>query len=230
MPVDLRLLTAFDGVEEMAAIIPLGSVEQHCRLPAGLDCMIAERLSWLSAGRAEEMLGRSPVYAIAPPICYGFSPEWAGVKGTITLPANTLLNLLEAVIGGLAGWGFNPIIILNAHAGNTPIARAAAAEQAYKRGAPRVAVIDYWRHANLTLGHACSVEESLALQLGIIKEPPGREGCTTSRKHPAGLIGGTLDKPSWLPGGQPPKLEEVVEALARTLKEALRYNIEKHYI
>ena len=230
MPVDLRSLTAFDDAGGLAAIVPLGSLEQHCRLPVGLDCMIAERLSWLSASRAEELAGREPLYAIAPPLCYGFSPEWAGVRGTITLPATVLLSLLEAIIEGLGRWGFNPIIILNAHAGNTPIARAAAAEQAYKPGAPRIAVLDYWRPTSLKLGHACKVEESLALQLGLIREPTTREGCRTSTKHPAGLLGGTQDKPSWLPGGEPPKLEDIIETLARTLNKTLHHGEQEHYI
>jgi creatinine amidohydrolase len=224
LPVDLRLLTAFDSVEGLAALIPLGSMEQHCRLPVGLDCLIAERLSWLAAGRAEELLGRSPAFAVAPPLCYGFSPEWAGLPGTLSLPAPLLHETLTSVIGGLAGWGFRVVVILNGHGGNTPVARAAAAEAAYRHGV-RVVPLDYWRPAGLRLGHACDVEESIAAQLGVIGERPGRDGCVRVALSPPGVgapEGPPPSRPAWAPGGEPAGLEEVVDALARALADAYR--------
>jgi len=219
LPVKLGSLTAFDDVSGLSAIIPLGSLEQHCRLPVGLDCMIAERLSELAASRAEGILGRSPAYAIAPPICYGFSPEWAGVRGTISLRAHTIIALLEDVIEGLARWGFDPIIILNAHGGNTPVARAAAVESSRLSGA-RVALIDYWRASGLQLGHACRVEESIALDLGLIESPPSREGCAEAHSLENAVLEGPLPRePAWMPGGEPAPLDSIIEALARKLVE-----------
>lgn len=229
MPVDLRSLTAFDAIEGMAVIIPLGSIEQHCRLPVGLDCMIAERLSWLAAGRAEEALG-ARAFAVAPPLCYGFSPEWRGVPGTVAVPAPTLLGLLEAIIGSLGEWGFERVVILNAHGGNTPIAMAAASEASHRLGAPLVAVIDYWRAAGIELGHACDIEEALARDLGIIEAPPGRGGCSRLEPGPRGLVGGTLETPAWTPSPSSyPGLEAILDSLAGILVSIARAP-RRHYL
>lgn len=222
MPVRLLELTAFDSVSGLTAIIPLGSVEQHCRLPVGLDCMIAEKLSWLAASRAEEALG-ARAFAVAPPLCYGFSPEWRGVPGTVTVPAHALLGLLEAIIGSLGEWGFERVVILNAHGGNTPIAGAAASEASHKPGAPLVAAIDYWRAAGIELGHACHIEEALARDLGIIEAPPGRGGCQRLEPSPGGLVGGTLGAPAWVPSPSSyPGLEAILDSLAAILVEVAR--------
>ncbi len=219
MPVDLRLLTAFDKVEGLAAIVPLGSIEQHCRLPVGLDCMIAERLAWLASEQAERVLGRTPAFAVAPPLCYGFSLEWSRAPGTISLPAGVLQEAITHIARGLASWGFRTVILLNGHGGNTPAARAAASEAAYTLGV-RVAVLDYWRPAGLRLGHACEVEESLALELGLISEAPGRDGCVEARLPTGGSWapeGPPPERPAWARGGEPRPLPEVVEPLAAEL-------------
>ncbi|MEB3851811.1 MAG: creatininase family protein [Desulfurococcales archaeon] len=231
MPVDLRLLTAFDSVEGMAALVPLGSVEQHCHLPVGLDCIIAERLAWLSAARAEELLaaGGGARIAVAPPICYGFSPEWRGAPGTVTLPLGVYAGLVESVVEGLASWGFQAVILFNGHGGNSHPARAAASEAAHRLGA-RVAVLDYWRPPGLRLGHACEVEEALARELGVAPRAAGggaaRAGCERVDIHRGGasLYQGPPPRgPAWAPGGRPAPLAEVVEANARAIVEVVRW-------
>jgi len=163
MPVDLRRLRAGDTAGASLVVIPAGSIEQHCGLPAGLDCLVAERLSWLICEWLEERRGIKCV--IAPPICYGYSPEWATAAGTISLSLETFSQLLEDVVRGLARWGFRRIIVLNAHYGNSDLISAKLRMLADMVDAT-LAAIDYWRVADIELGHASEVEKNILSDLG----------------------------------------------------------------
>ncbi|MCE4606821.1 MAG: creatininase family protein [Desulfurococcales archaeon] len=147
-------------------ILPVGSVEQHDNLPLGTDTFIAECISWKVRDELEKQ-GIKTV--VLPPIYYAFSPEWRGVRGTISLDSTTFCGLVESIITSLVDSGASKIIVLNGHGGNSGILKGCL--QGLIGRLDRevlVAHIDYYRYIkNARLGHACSVERSLLKYCGI---------------------------------------------------------------
>jgi creatinine amidohydrolase/Fe(II)-dependent formamide hydrolase-like protein len=165
MPLDLRKVSASENVEKSLVVIPVGSMEQHCDLPVGTDCLIAEALSWRTCNYIEKI--ENIRCFIAPPICYGYSPEWKRSWGTISLELKTFSNLLKDVIKGLIKWGFKKIVILNAHGGNSNIISAVLSEivSEIQENEITLAQVDYWKVAGFKLGHGDLIERSILKQL-----------------------------------------------------------------
>ncbi|MFZ8793381.1 MAG: creatininase family protein [Acidilobaceae archaeon] len=170
MPVEYARLST-RALEELAskqnviAVIPLGSIEQHCEGPLGLDSMIAERLSQEACRRLE---ARGEVTCvILPTLNYGYSPEWGRVKGTISIPLHTYAELLEAVVEGAIGSGFRRIALINAHGGNVGVAEAVLRSIASRHEGVVLALINYWELLNAKLDHAGPFEEAVVRALGF---------------------------------------------------------------
>jgi creatinine amidohydrolase len=94
------------------AVLPLGSTEQHAYLSLSTDSILAERL----AVEAAEPLG-VPVFPVLP---YGITPYFLAFPGTITLSVATFLSVLRDILDAIAGHGFQRVLIVNGHGGNTP--------------------------------------------------------------------------------------------------------------
>src|SRR5579885_1118725 len=94
------------------AVLPLGSTEQHAYLSLSTDSILAERL----AVEAAEPLG-VPVFPVLP---YGITPYFLAFPGTITLRVATFLSVLRDILDAIAGHGFQRVLIVNGHGGNTP--------------------------------------------------------------------------------------------------------------
>lgn len=101
------------------AIQPIGSVEQHGEhLPVGTDCFIP--LAILQS--LEPLLIEKKVPAVILPIIpYGKSNEHHSYKGTISLTAKTLIDVLTDVGDSCARAGFKKLVFLNGHGGNHEI-------------------------------------------------------------------------------------------------------------
>jgi creatinine amidohydrolase len=170
VPVDYVRISSRDLGEltlesNVIAVVPLGSVEQHCEGPLGLDSMIAERLAYEACKHLE---GESRVTCIIlPTISYGYSPEWSKVKGTISIPLHIYTGLLEAVIEGIIRSGVKRIALINAHGGNVGVAEAVLRNIASKHEGLVLALINYWELLNAKLDHAGPFEESVARALGL---------------------------------------------------------------
>lgn len=93
-------------------VVPLGSTEQHGYLSLTVDAILPERL----ALEAAEPLG-VPVFPVLP---YGIAPYFTAYPGTISLRADTYLQVIEDVLNSLAGAGFRRILLVNGHGGNSP--------------------------------------------------------------------------------------------------------------
>ncbi len=99
------------------AIVPVGSLEQHGpHLPINTDTVIACEV----AKRAVQRVG----VAVSPPISFGFSVEHQNYPGTISLSAESFMNVVQDVCKSLVYHGFRKIVLLNAHGGNTGILTA----------------------------------------------------------------------------------------------------------
>ena len=97
-------------------VMPIGCVEKHgLHLPLGTDTLQAEAIAY-AASQIE------PV-CVFPPFIFG---DLCGAapsvpEGTVTLPEEMLLHLLEELCGQISRAGFHKIIIYNAHGGNYPL-------------------------------------------------------------------------------------------------------------
>ena len=104
----------FDALaqKEKLCVLPIGSLERHGEhLPFGTDGLTAHTI----AVRAAE---REPC-VVFPPYWFGQIHEAACFSGTINLNQRLLAEMLETVLDQIAGNGFEKILILNGHGGNT---------------------------------------------------------------------------------------------------------------
>jgi creatinine amidohydrolase len=95
------------------ALVPTGATEAHGpHLPLETDVIIAQG----SCRRAAEMLAAEGIEcAIAPPFYYGVTNFGMPFAGTVTIPAETLTQLVMAVCHSLAAHGFTRIVFSNHH-------------------------------------------------------------------------------------------------------------------
>lgn len=230
MPADLRVLPSSRSPPKIV-VVPVGSIEQHCNMPIGTDCLIAEKLAWKACELAESRAGFTCV--IAPPLCYGFSPEWRTLLGTISLPLDVFAGIVKAIVADLWSWGVERIVFLNAHGGNSPALRAVLAEASLlAQDEKLVALIDYWKVASLDLGHGSKLEASIAKGLGIHIEYDGKD-CDKAEIAGEGLYVYTSSR-SGLESlkGSVEKIEisEVIEKVADAIIKVFRADISKHWI
>jgi creatinine amidohydrolase len=95
------------------AILPLGSTEQHGYLRLTVDCILPERV----AAEAAEPLG-VPVF---PVVAYGVTPYFRKYPGSISLRVETHLRMVRDILDGMAESGFQRILIVNGHGGNSAV-------------------------------------------------------------------------------------------------------------
>ncbi|MCE4612876.1 MAG: creatininase family protein [Desulfurococcales archaeon] len=153
--------------ERVILVIPVGSVEQHCNAPSGLDYMISLELSIKACRMLEDR--KEGLCIVVPPIPYGFSPEWYHVGGTISLSLDTMRGLIHDLLSSLEKTGFRRIALVNAHGGNSGLLDAVVREWLSQRSNNiRITIIDYWKRAGILLGHADKIEEAIAKYLGVI--------------------------------------------------------------
>jgi creatinine amidohydrolase len=91
-------------------VLPVGSTEQHAYLSLETDNILAER----AAVEATEPLG-VPVLPVMPYGVTGFT----AYPGSPTLSEPTLLAVLSDLEDSLLGQGFERILVVNGHVGNT---------------------------------------------------------------------------------------------------------------
>lgn len=133
---NLAYLTYVDIQEYLktkdTVLIPIASTEQHGpHLPLYTDTITAVEIS----ERVSEHIG----VLHTPPIWAGYSPQHmhgAGQgRGTITLRASTLLNLMNDVGRSLIHHGFNRIIFINGHGSNVKVVDPLLRKLRYETGA-----------------------------------------------------------------------------------------------
>jgi creatinine amidohydrolase len=115
---------------------PWGAVEQHGpHLPLGTDALFADRVldAVLAALPETAPIWRLPLQAL------GFSPEHQGFAGTLTLPAELLIQLVGEVGVQLAQMGFRRLVLLNGHGGQIALLQTAA--RALRSRAPALGVL-----------------------------------------------------------------------------------------
>ncbi len=97
------------------AVIAAGATEQHGRhLPEGSDAFMGEAV----AERVARELGDA---LVAPVIRPGCSDHPLDFPGTISIPADTLIDILDAYVTSLRRNGFERFVVFSTHGGNFPV-------------------------------------------------------------------------------------------------------------
>ena len=100
--------------ELKAAIIPLGSTEQHNEhLAMNHD---TRSVLFVAKAVAERL---QPSVVVTPPLAIGVSEHWMDHKGTLTMSADTFCRALFEICDSLQRHEFRHVLVLNGHGGNT---------------------------------------------------------------------------------------------------------------
>lgn len=92
-------------------IIPIGCVEKHgLHLPLGTDIMHSNHIAWMAS--------QIETVCVFPDFIFGDVPGHNPPPGTVTIPLETQLLLLEQLCEQMARNGFKKIILYNGHGGN----------------------------------------------------------------------------------------------------------------
>lgn len=155
-------------------VVPLGSMEQHgCHLPLFTDTAICQEIVRRAASALDD------VALFLPALWAGVSEHHLRFPGTVSLRQETYVRLLEDILESLIGAGFQRIVLLNAHGGNTVPAQAAVYEIQmrhrdrrdlwlvlatwYTLAAEQIAALPELEQKRVS--HACELETSMVLCL-----------------------------------------------------------------
>ncbi len=95
-------------------IIPVGSLEQHANhLPIGTD--------FIKGVERSKLIAQERDILVAPILMVGQSPYHMGFAGTVTLKAETIIQVHLEAVESLIRHGFKRFIIMNSHGGNRAI-------------------------------------------------------------------------------------------------------------
>jgi len=95
-------------------IIPVGSLEQHGdHLPIGTD--------FINGVERCKLIAQERDILVAPVLMVGQSPYHMGFAGTVTLKAETIIQVHMEAVESLIHHGFRRFIIMNSHGGNRAI-------------------------------------------------------------------------------------------------------------
>lgn len=151
-------------------LLPTGAIEQHGpHLPLDTDSFTSFTISI----RAAEQVDEFPVLVL-PPIWWGLSPYWLIFPGTLSLRAETLIDVIFDIARSVAHHGFRKLVIVNGHGGNTGLIQAAAVKAS--TDGFQVAALSYWNlipdvmrtlsdRDDGWIGHAGEMETSIQLYL-----------------------------------------------------------------
>jgi len=121
--------------EVHTVLLPIGTLEAHGITSLGTDNEIPTRLSEAMAERLNA--------AVAPTIPYGVTAHLGALAGGTHVPAQAFTDYVAAVIGTLAHQGFQNIIVMNGHGGNTDALREAT-RRVHEELGVYVAVFNWW--------------------------------------------------------------------------------------
>ena len=93
-------------------LVPIGCLEKHgSHMPIGTDIFVARHMS-IKTSEVEPVM----VFPFMP---FGLVGEVKHKKGTISLTSNLIYHMLEELCDELARNGFNKIVFVDGHGGNT---------------------------------------------------------------------------------------------------------------
>ncbi len=186
-------------------LIPVGAHEQHGpAIAVSTDTVSAEALCQAAAARLGSRI------AVAPAVPWGVSWAHMGFPGTITLRPETLVAILNDVIGSLHAHGFQRFLVVNGHGGNA--AAVVTAVEVAKQATNAKVVAAVYGYALLAeqaagllpegaAGHGGGDEAAvvMAVRPGLTRPdlaaPPQMTGALTDTAAILRTYGGTLARP-----------------------------------
>jgi len=99
-------------------LLPTGSLEPHGVIPNGTDSLAPEAMARDIAGRVGAL--------IAPTLNYGMTADMKAYPGAVSISKDAYALFAADILANLAADGFQNIIILNGHGGNTAVLNEAA--------------------------------------------------------------------------------------------------------
>jgi creatinine amidohydrolase len=107
-----------EALEETdTVLVTMGSIENHGpHLPLGADTLKAP----VYGKKIKEQLAEDDIeMVVGPTIPFGITPHHMSFPGTINIGSETYINLVEDVCESMIEAGFEKLILLNCHGGNT---------------------------------------------------------------------------------------------------------------
>ena len=153
-----------------AVLIPIGTTEQHGpHMPLDTDCFIARSLC---ARAAEAGEAEGVELLVAPTLNVTLSWYHMQFPGSIRLSTPTFFKVFREVCDSLAHHGFENLVAVNGHGGNSA-ALTVAVNHYLETTGRRVFLVQWWDLASDALAeiegpliHAEEAETSLAIALG----------------------------------------------------------------
>jgi creatinine amidohydrolase len=157
-------------------ILPLGSIEAHStHLPLCTDSIQAEYIAVEVAKKTGSI--------VAPPIRFGICNATRNFPGTLTIQFNTLYALVHDLLSELVRSGFNRILVISGHAGNSHMVALRLASQdivvVNEEKGVRIMVLSDFDYADELIpeyaakgdGHAGTIETSrvMAIRPDLVK-------------------------------------------------------------
>lgn len=163
-----------NGDRERVVVLPIGSCEQHGHhLPLLTDTILVTGV----ADRVRALLDEDR-YLWLPTLWIGCSEHHRAMPGTISLPADLYIAVLERILEGFVADGYRRVVLLNGHGGNVVPASQAIynVQQRHDRPDLWLVLCTYWIAAARgiakvscmetdRLTHACEYETSMMLAL-----------------------------------------------------------------
>ena len=159
--------------KNQAAIIPVGSIEQHGpHLPVSTDSDLVTEIAIRVAKKGN--------FLLLPTISYGVSFEH-GPFFNLSVKPSTLQKLLLELCLSLASNGIKTVFVLNGHYTNQKAINGLSSKvNKLSRGKIRVFVFSYWNFMKDCFDHAGFVETSLMLAVSNkVKMKLAKKGLTT---------------------------------------------------
>ena len=147
------------------AVVPVGSTEQHGpHAPLGTDTHTATAVADAGVETYREQTGED--VPIAPAIPVGVAAEHRAFDGTLWVSPETFRAYVRETVASLASHGFDRVVIVNGHGGNTDALRELTGTISREDAAYAVAFT--WFDSidtDAEMGHGGAVETSLISHL-----------------------------------------------------------------
>ena len=145
------------------ALLPVGSTEQHGpHAPLGVDSTTATAIADAGADRHAESTGQRPV--VAPTIPVGIAEEHRAFEGTLWVSPDTFRAYVRETLESLAASGFDRVVVVNGHGGNTDAIRELCA-RASREGDVYAVGYTWFDAVDFEFGHAGPAETAVIRHL-----------------------------------------------------------------